>query len=162
MQNEIIKKKLKLKEILLLSITIVVGVFMLLVSNNIKHPVLGNFTQEQNFVTKKLETKVDIQGTVTIQITPIELSSKALEWKFDVGLNTHVLELDQDMTKVSILVDEKGREYKPERWEGAVSGGHHREGVLVFKPITPTPKSVELKIVNIDAPVRSFVWDIIN
>lgn len=163
MQNEIIKKKLKLKEILLLSITIVIGVYMLFVSNNnMQHPILGNFTQGQNFVIKKLESKVDIQGVVTVEVTPVPFLPEDLEWKFNIGLNTHSIELDQDMTKVSVLFDENGREYKPIRWEGAVSGGHHREGILVFKSIVPIPKSIELKIVDIDAPVRSFVWNIIN
>ncbi|MFA5827651.1 MAG: hypothetical protein WC839_04135 [Candidatus Paceibacterota bacterium] len=163
MQNEIIKKKLGLKEIFLLSITIILGVYMLFISNNnMQHPVFGSSIQEQNSVIKKLESKVDIQGTVTIEITPIEFSSEVSEWKFNVGLNTHSLELDQDMTKVSALFDENGKEYKPIRWEGSVSGGHHREGILIFKSIIPMPKFIELKIIDIDAPVRSFVWDIIN
>jgi hypothetical protein len=72
-------------------------------------------------------------------------------------MNTHSVELDQDMTKIAILVDDQGKEYKPISWEGPV-GGHHREGMLIFNQITPNPKSVELKISSIGGVVRSFTW----
>ena len=118
-------------------------------------------TQPQTSSAKIVfETLSDTQGAVTVDITPLVLSSDSQEWKFDVSLSTHSVELNQDMTKVSVMVDDSGREYKPVRWDGADSGGHHREGVLIFRSIVPTPKSIELKIVNIDAPERSFVWNI--
>jgi len=107
------------------------------------------------------ESKIDTQGAITVKVTPAELSPEATEWKFDVGLNTHSVELNQDMTKNAVLIDSYGKEYRPLGWEGAPPEGHHREGFLIFKSITPTPKFVELRILNIDAPVRSFVWDII-
>jgi hypothetical protein len=164
---------MKLKQSLLLIGVIVIGVFLLLSlpdvhKNNQNNSVIKNTLvqpgkEESSTNTKsKLDTKVDTQGAVTITITPLLLSSKDAEWKFDVGVNTHSIELDQDMTKVAVLVDSQGKEYRPLRWEGAGPGGHHREGLLVWKSIVPTPKSVMLKIENIEAPVRSFVWDIIN
>ena len=75
-------------------------------------------------------------------------------------MDTHSVELDQDMIKIAIIVDDQGKEYKPIRWEGAEAGGHHREGVLIFSQITPTPKSVELKISSISDVVRSFIWQL--
>ena len=74
-------------------------------------------------------------------------------------MDTHSVELDQDMTKITVLVDDQGKEYKPLGWEGTV-GGHHREGMLIFNQITPTPKSVKLKISGIGDVVRSFVWQL--
>ena len=74
-------------------------------------------------------------------------------------MNTHSVELDQDMTKVAILIDNQGKEYKALNWEGP-SGGHHREGVLIFSQITSIPKSIELKISDIGDVVRSFVWQL--
>ena len=74
-------------------------------------------------------------------------------------MNTHSVELDQDMTKIAVLVDGQEKEYKPISWEGPV-GGHHREGVLIFNQITPIPKSVELKISSIGDVVRSFTWEL--
>ena len=107
---------------------------------------------------QKWESKVDDQASVTITVTPTLLSAESGEWKFDVVMDTHSVELDQDMTKVAILTDDSGKEYGPVRWEGAPAGGHHREGVLVFSPITPAPKSIELKITGIADTVRTFNW----
>ena len=120
-------------------------------------------TQPQTTSTKaKFETLSDTQGAVTVDITPLTLSSNSQEWKFDVSLNTHSVTMDQDMTQVAVLVDDQGKEYKPIRWDGAGPGGHHREGVLVFRQINPMPKTFRLKILGIDAPLRSFVWNINN
>ena len=75
-------------------------------------------------------------------------------------LNTHSAELDQDMTKIAVLVDEQGKEYKPLAWEGAEPGGHHREGVLIFNAIQPMPQTVEIRIRDIGSvPGWSFKWD---
>ena len=109
--------------------------------------------------TQKWETKTDDQASVNVVVTPLDLSQQSPEWKFDVGMNTHSVELNQDMTKFAVLVDDQGKEYVPIRWDGPV-GGHHREGVLVFNPITPAPKSVELKITGIADVIRTFTWQL--
>lgn len=108
---------------------------------------------------QKWEAQTDDQGNVTVVVTPIDLSPQAKEWTFDIIMDTHSVELDQDMTESSVLIDDKGKEYKPLRWEGPV-GGHHREGILIFNQITSTPKSVELKISGIGEVVRSFIWQL--
>jgi hypothetical protein len=126
------------------------------------HPAKVQAEQPQTPVQSTFETLSDTQGSVTVNATPTLLSSKDLQWKFDVGFNTHSVELDQDITQIAVLVDDSGKEYKPIRWEGAGPGGHHREGTLVFNQITPMPKTVTLKILGVDAPVRSFVWNITN
>ena len=106
------------------------------------------------------ETKTDEQANVTVTVIPSDLSVDSKEWKFDVVMDTHSVELDQDMTKIAILIDEQGKEYKAINWEGP-SGGHHREGVLVFEAINPMPSHLELKIKNIGGvPERSFKWDL--
>ena len=110
--------------------------------------------------SQKWESKIDEQGSVTVTVTPTLLSEESKEWKFDVVMDTHSVELDQDMTKVSVIVDDQGKEYKPLSWEGAEAGGHHREGVLIFNQITPKPKSFELKISDIGGVVRSFTWQL--
>ena len=75
-------------------------------------------------------------------------------------MSTHSVELDQDLTQVTVLVDDQGKEYKPLSWEGAI-GGHHREGTLIFDSITPIPKLIEMKIRDIDGiSERSFKWDL--
>lgn len=109
---------------------------------------------------RQLETKTDEQNSVTVTITPANISPQAGEWQFNVLIDTHSVELDQDMVKISVLIDDQGKEYKPLRWEGAEPGGHHREGMLVFKQITPNPKSLGVKISGIGNVDRSFVWRI--
>lgn len=74
-------------------------------------------------------------------------------------MGTHSVELDQDPMRITTLIDDKGNVYKPLSWEGIGPGGHHREGVLTFNKITPTPKSVELEISDIGDVVRGFAWE---
>ena len=119
-----------------------------------------NSNSEVVSTKQRWESKIDDQASVTVTVTPIILSAESGEWKFDVVMDTHSVELGQDVTKVAILTDDSGKEYSPARWEGAPAGGHHREGVLVFSPITPTPKSVELEITGIADTVRTFNWQL--
>ncbi|MCX6751220.1 MAG: hypothetical protein NT161_00395 [Candidatus Nomurabacteria bacterium] len=128
-------------------------------SNSAKQitPIFNQANQQTTNAKQSWETKTDEKENVTVIITPIDLSSDYKEWKFDVIMNTHSVELDQDMIKSVILVDDAGKEYKPIAWDGQV-GGHHREGVLIFNQVTPMPKSVELKISGIGEIVRSFTW----
>ncbi|OHA93483.1 MAG: hypothetical protein A3H52_02195 [Candidatus Zambryskibacteria bacterium RIFCSPLOWO2_02_FULL_39_26] len=143
------------KRALLLAVIAVIGALLLFISNDIKHPVL-----EQKVPVKKWESKLNAEGAVVIEITPIKLSPKDREWKFEVVLNTHSVELDQDMAAISKLLDDKGNQYDLLYWQGDPPGGHHREVMLTFKPIIPTPKYIELRILNVDVLVRSYVWDI--
>jgi len=121
---------------------------------------VANQTNQQTTTKQNWETKTEEQASVTVVVTPLDLSPNSKEWKFDIGMNTHSVELDQDMIKIAVLIDDQGKEYKPLRWEGAEAGGHHREGVLIFNQVILTPKSVELKISNIGDVVRSFVWEL--
>jgi len=106
---------------------------------------------------QKWESKVDNQASVTVTVTPTLLSEESGEWKFDVVMDTHSVELDQDMTKIAVLIDELGKEYKAINWEGP-TGGHHREGILTFDKITLAPKSIKLRISDIGDVVRIFNW----
>lgn len=110
------------------------------------------------YVFESLEPKTDNQLAVTVTVTLIDISPQSKEWKFDIVIDTHSVELNQNMAEISALIDGQEREYKPLRFEGASAGCHHKEGVLVFDRITPTPKSVELKITGIANATRSFVW----
>jgi hypothetical protein len=143
---------------------VIVG-FVLLIGNRSKPEVASvvkntSSSEVIDTIQKKLETKIDDQGSVTVAVTPLDISTEVVEWKFNVIMDTHSVELDQDMIKITVLVDDQGKEYKPLRWEGAEAGGHHREGVLIFNQMIPTSKSIELKISTISDVVRSFVWQI--
>ena len=121
---------------------------------------MGGFLIFYNPKPENWESKTDNQAAVSITVTSIDISSQSKEWKFDIVMDTHSVELDQDMTEFAVLIDDQDKEYKPIGWEGP-SGGHHREGVLVFDPIEPMPKYIELKIKNIGGVTeRLFKWNI--
>jgi hypothetical protein len=145
--------------ILTLALAFLGGFFFFYSSGSVKQKIPSiNQAIQQTDTKQKLEPKIDEQASVTVIITPIDISPQSKEWKFDVVINTHSVELDQDMTKVSILVDDNGKEYKPLRWEGGEAGGHHREGVLIFNEVASNIKSVELKISGIGGVDRNFIW----
>ncbi len=144
--------------ITILSIGALIAGFLIFYRPAQQDTPVNNQTSRQN--SQKWETKTDDQASVTVVVTPVDLSDQSSEWKFDVGMNTHSVELDQDMTKTAILVDDQGKEYQPIRWDGPGGGGHHREGVLVFNKIDPLPKSVELKITGIADTARTFNWQL--
>lgn len=93
-----------------------------------------------------LSTQTLTDGVVSYKVTPKNLNPSAATWDFDISLDTHTGSLDQDLVSIVRLVDDKGTEYKALGWEGAPPGGHHREGVLKFSPITPRPASIKLII----------------
>ena len=155
---------MKDKILRILLLVFIVGLAILL-GNSPKQEILDIPASNQlpevvNVAQGKLETKIDEQASVVVSVTPTNISSQAGEWKFDVIMDTHSVELDQDMTKISVLIDDQGKEYKPLRWEGAEAGGHHREGTIIFKQIVPIPKFVEIRISDIGDVKRSFLWQL--
>lgn len=131
------------------------------VANKSRPAATANPTQtnQEQTSNRQWETKTDDQNGVTIDVTPIDISAQSKEWKLDVTMNTHSVELNQDLTKSAVLIDDRGNEYKPIKWDGS-AGGHHREGTLTFSPIVPPPKSIELKITGIADAVRFFAWQL--
>ena len=107
----------------------------------------------------ELATQKSADRGVTVEVTPSNLSAGAGTWDFKVVLDTHAGELNDDLVKTASLLDDKGRRHVPVQWEGAGPGGHHREGVLKFKPVSPAPAAIELQIRRAgEADPRSFRW----
>lgn len=98
------------------------------------------------------------QGEVSIEATPVVLEP-GKEAKFNVVFNTHSVELDYDLLKLSSLSDDKGNKLAPISWSGG-SGGHHLNGELVFPSISAKAKSAQLIIANISGFDRSFIWNL--
>lgn len=143
-----------------LSLVALLGGFLVFYQNRPterKAPANDRKIYRQASTKQNWESKTDDQSAVSITVTPIDISPQSKEWKFDMVMDTHSVELDQDLIKITVLVDDRGKEYKPLNWEGPV-GGHHREGVLAFNQIIPAPKFIELKISGIGGVVRSFSW----
>lgn len=96
---------------------------------------------------------------VTVKVTAKSIGSPGSQWEFAVVLETHSVELSDDLTASATLSTDDGRVFKPTGWLGAPPGGHHREGVLVFDVTQPRPGAIELRI---DRPgesaPRSFRW----
>ena len=112
-------------------------------------------------VSPNLPAQTSSARGVTIKVTPKNLASNAGGWEFAIVLDTHSQDLNDDLVKSSLLLDGAGGLHSPTAWDGAPPGGHHREGVLRFKPISPRPQSIELQITRAgeDAP-RSFRWQL--
>ena len=143
--------------IFILALAFIGGFLVFYNPKTVSNPTQNN--SDAPSTLQKWESKIDEQASVTVTVTPTLLSEESEEWKFDVVMDTHSVELDQDMTKIAILIDEQGKEYKAINWEGP-TGGHHREGIITFNKITPAPKSVELKISDVGGVVRTFSWQL--
>ncbi len=110
--------------------------------------------------TSAFESKSNSGGSVTVDVKPIALEA-GQPIAFDFAMNTHSVDLSDDMTKIVILRDDAGKEYQPTAWEGPGEGGHHRSGTLKFAPLTSKPKFVELVIKGLaKVPERVFRWDL--
>lgn len=107
---------------------------------------------------------LDEQGTVTVEITPLNLTSSGETLDFQVSLNTHSVDLSMDLAMLATLATDTGRSVQALNWDAPL-GGHHVEGVLSFPamqedgPILDSATSLILTIVEIDAPERTFVWE---
>lgn len=96
-------------------------------------------------------------AAVTMSAAPRALAGSV--WEFDIVLDTHSSELTDDLAKTAALVADGGKPLAPLAWQGDPPSGHHREGVLQFKPISPLPKSLELRVTRDGEPQpRVFQW----
>ena len=125
---------------------------------------LGNsrgFGWNEAFASSHLAAQTSIARGVTVKVTPQNVAGDAKTWDFAVVFDTHSAELNDDLVKTSLLLDGAGGRYAAVAWDGAPPGGHHREGVLRFKPVSRQPQSIELQITRAgeDAP-RSFRWQL--
>lgn len=67
-------------------------------------------------------------GEVEVTAEPKQLIV-GKEMVFAVSLNTHTVELDEDMARIVRVSDDRGREYRVVSWSGG-KGGHHLSGEL--------------------------------
>lgn len=106
-----------------------------------------------------LGVKKSSERGVAVAVTPKNVASDAKVWEFRVVLDTHSQDLSDDLARSAALVDAAGRRQAAVAWEGAPPGGHHREGVLKFNPLSPPPQAIELRIQRTgEAAPRVFRW----
>ena len=107
------------------------------------------------------EQQTSNEGGVVVRATPGRFAPEAATWDFAVVFETHTAQLTGDPARFTVLIDPQGQEHAPLRWDGDPPGGHHRKGVLRFKPLRPPPATVTLKIRGIGGvPERAFTWSI--
>lgn len=106
------------------------------------------------------EVKNSAENGVRVQVTPKILSPNKPA-RFLIRLNTHSVDLDQDLTVVVELRDDQDRTYKALSWEGSPPGGHHRSGTLTFPELQKAVNTVTLVIHNVGGVAqRDFSWKI--
>ena len=110
------------------------------------------------FAASAYDSKSNNANGVRVEVRLLEFTP-GQPAKFEVRMNTHSVDLSQDMVAVTTLKDDEGRDYLPTKWEGSSPGGHHRSGVLYFPKIEGSPKSLTLTIREIaGVPERDFAW----
>ncbi len=106
-----------------------------------------------------LAEQVSDEAGVSVAVKPLTLAPDAVSWRFSVQLSTHVSPLTQDLLQVSSLSGDGGPGEIPTAWDGDPPGGHHRKGVISFKPIDPRPAATTLTIRQVGGvPARQFAW----
>lgn len=109
------------------------------------------------FAADELPPQASSQSGVTVKVTPRSLA--AAPWEFEVVFDTHSQELNDDLLKNAVLVADGGAPTSPIGWQGDGPGGHHRKGLLRFKPTTASPASVEMRLQRPgEAAPRVFRW----
>ncbi len=99
-------------------------------------------------------------GGVTVAAKPkiLRVGEKPV---FEVGFNTHSVNLDFDVAQQSLLVDDKGNIASSSVWEGTGPGSHHRSGILTFSTPLSQTEYVELVIKNVAGIAeRKFFWNL--
>ena len=107
-----------------------------------------------------LPAKENDENGVSIEAKPIDFSFDK-QIKFDIAINTHQGSLDFDMTKISVLEDDKGNKYQPLTWQGSEPGGHHRYGVLTFPELNQDTLYIKLTVKDVyGVAERIFSWEL--
>ncbi|HET6444276.1 MAG TPA: hypothetical protein VFI27_06810 [candidate division Zixibacteria bacterium] len=111
------------------------------------------------------EVRIDEQGFVEVAVTPLNLNAPDGTLNFNVGLETHSVDLSMDLATLATLEADNGLGVQAIWWD-APSGGHHISGVLSFPAdsdgatLLEGASNVTLKIRDVDASERAFTWSL--
>lgn len=83
-------------------------------------------------------------GEVEVTVVPKQLVV-GKDMVFEMTLNTHSVELDEEMTEVVRVTDERGRDYRVVSWSGG-KGGHHVSGELRVAALQKGAGRIKLEI----------------
>jgi hypothetical protein len=105
-------------------------------------------------------TQRDGQGAVTVVVTLAGLPQVGVPIRATVVLDTHTVALDDVVFERAVALRTPGGvEVAPTRVEGVKGGGHHRQAVVVFPPVTELG-TVRMVVRNVGGIAeRSFAWE---
>lgn len=107
----------------------------------------------------------DEQGAVAVEVRPVNLETPGETLEFEVGLNTHSVDLSMDLASLASLSTDNGKTVKASLWDAPL-GGHHVSGKLVFPaevdggPLLEGAARLTLTIEQLDIPERVFTWEL--
>lgn len=106
-----------------------------------------------------LSQAYDSHEGVEISVVP---RSQVSDSQFEIAVNfdTHIADLDFDLSEITQLRDNIGREYALLSEEGDPPGGHHRGSILIFEAINPQASRIELLFRNINGVDRMYSWEL--
>jgi hypothetical protein len=105
-----------------------------------------------------LATRTSDANGVRIVIKPKSVAGAA--WEFEVTMDTHTKPLSDDLTKTTVLLDDRQQRYTPTAWQGDPPGGHHRKGVLRFPAPAGETKSFSIQMDDVgSAGKRVLQWN---
>ncbi|MFH1185998.1 MAG: hypothetical protein V1755_13320 [Chloroflexota bacterium] len=110
-------------------------------------------------------TRVDEQGNVVVEVTPLNLKEASEALEFEVVMNTHSVDLTMDLAALASLTTDTGSRALAVSWDGS-PGGHHVAGKLIFfivrdgKSLLEGATTLTLTIIDVYAPSRTFEWDL--
>lgn len=110
-------------------------------------------------------TRIDDQGAIVVEVTPVNLEGAATQLEFSVVLNTHSIDLSMDLASLATITTDTGLSVAGKLWDAPL-GGHHTSGRLVFPlgaealPLLNGASRLTLTIIDLDAPSRVFEWEL--
>ena len=125
-------------------------------SKSQKQVVLSN--EVVTDVPEELPEIVKQAGAVEVKVKPVQLEADK-NMVFEVGLNTHSVELGFDLVESVSLEDNLGNNYQPETWSGG-KGGHHLSGELTFGQLKSKAKNINLSLDGIESQSVNFEWEL--
>lgn len=109
------------------------------------------------------ESRLDEQGAIAVEVTPLTLDTSGEVLTFEVRMNTHSVDLSMDLAALATLTTNTGVTVEATAWE-ASRGGHHVSGQLTFPgqadgaSVLAGAIQITLVLRNVDAASRSLTW----
>ena len=76
-------------------------------------------------------TRMDDQGAIIFEVTPLNLDQSIESLEFNIVLTTHSIDLSMELAETATLATDTGISVNSTLWD-APRGGHHVEGKLIF------------------------------